>query len=152
MGTLTPALRQEGKRIHFEHQALEEVLNELNSALDQMACHGDVVADFRAAGQLRRCGRQLIESLPEHCRREEAVLLEPVSEVSPELAEFCTRMKDQHTDLLLRLHAFRDALDDFNRADDLSEAISKLNKQGRELTRELRHHVATEEQELSGFL
>ncbi len=152
MGTLTPTIREEGARIHYEHQALEQLLRELNSALDQLVCYGEVLADFRAARQILQYGRQLIELVPEHCRREEAVLFEPVSGVSPELAEFCTQMKDEHTDLLLRLDAFRTALDDFNRADDLSEAICKLKEQGKELTRELREHVATEEQELSGFL
>ena len=152
MGTLTPTIREDGARIHYEYHALEQLLRELNSALDQMARQGEVVADFRTAGQIRQCGRQLIELVPEHCRREEALLFEPVSGVSPEMADFCTQMKEEHTHLLLRLDAFCTALDDFNRADDLSKAISELNKQGRELTRELRRHVTREEQELSGFL
>ncbi len=152
MATLSPAFRIETQRIHSEHQILEYVLSELDEALDSLACYGEVFADFRSAGQLRRSGRQLTQQFPEHCRREEANLLDPVADVSPELAEFCGRMKGEHADLLVRLAGFRTALDDFERTDDLAEAICRLKEQGKELTRDLRRHVETEERELSGFL
>lgn len=152
MATLSPSFRADTAKIHNDHQILGRVLHELDSALDRLVCYGEVFADFSAAGLVRRYGRQLTEQFPAHCRREEATLLDLVADISPELAEFCTRMKGEHADLLVRLEVFRVALDDFERADDLSEAIWNLKEQGRELTRELRRHVATEEQELSGFL
>ncbi len=152
MATLNPTFRSDTERIHREHQLLEHLLCELDAALDRLVCYGEVFADFSAAGLLRLYGRRLTKEFPEHCRREEATLLDPIAEVSPELAEFCSRMKGEHVDLLVRLAEFRAALDAFDRADDLSETMYRLKDQGKELTRELRRHVATEENELRGFL
>lgn len=160
MATLTPAFRAASERLHKEHEALGQVLCGLDAALDHLVCYSEVYADLSAADEIRRLGRQLAEQIPGHCRREEISLLEPVSEVSPELGEFCTEMKSEHSDLLMRLGRFCAALKGFDRAllpsqvegEDLSEVISHLKETGRELTLELRRHVAAEEQELGGFL
>ena len=152
MATLSATFRADTERIHGEQRVLERLLRELDRALDRLVYYGEVFADFKAAGQIRRYGRQLTEQFPEHCQREEAQLLDPVAGVSPELAEFCSRMKGEHSDLLVQLAAFRKALDDFDRTDDLSEAICALKDRGKELTRDLRRHVENEEQELSRFL
>jgi len=151
MATLTATFRTESERIHGEHQLLEQVLRKLDSALERLVCYSEVYANLATAEQVRRYGRQLIEEFPGHCRREQALVLGPVSKVSPELAEFCDQMKVEHSELLVRLSMFRAALDDFDKAEDLNEAICDLKDTGKELTQQLRHHVVREEQELSGF-
>jgi hemerythrin-like domain-containing protein len=152
MATLTPTFRADAARIHDEHRALERALDRAEPALERLVCYGEVFADLSVGDELRRFGKELAEHFPEHCRREEAVLLDRVAEVSPELAEFSRQMKVEHVGLLARLDDFCGALDEFNRMDDASEAVYHLKEKGTELTREMRRHLATEEQELDGFL
>ncbi len=152
MATLTPAFRADSERIHKEHQILGHILTRLESALDHLVCYSEVYANLATADDVRRYGRQLAEQFPGHCRREEAALLDPIAEVSPELGEFCKQMRNEHQDLLVRLATFSSALDAFDKAEDLYEAVCRLKDVGKELTGDLRRHVETEERELSGFL
>jgi len=144
--------RETGIEIHEEHLTLLEDLAQLDRGLDRLECYSEVFANLAEAERVKARGRRLTEQLPDHFRREEMTILTAASRVSPELAEFCSQMKAQHGDLLVRLTAFRAALDDFDRTDDLSEAIYQLKEQGKAFTRDLRWHVAAEELELSGFL
>ncbi len=152
MTTLTASFRGEGEKVHDEHLVLAQVLYKLDSALDRLVCYPEVYASLASAAQVRRYGRQLIEQFPEHCRREEALLLGPISGVSPELAEFCNEIKKEHCELLARLGTFRAALHEFDKGQDINEAVSRLKEAGKELARAMRLHVAKEEKELSGFL
>jgi hemerythrin-like domain-containing protein len=152
VATLTPAFRAESERIHNEHQFIGHVLSKLDSALDHLVCYSEVYANLASAEDVRLYGRQLAEQFPGHCRREEAVLLNPVSQVSPELREFCNQMRLEHQDLIVRLATFRDALDAFDKADGLYEAVCQLKEVGKDLITDVRRHVETEEHELSGFL
>jgi len=152
MATLTAAFREETKRIHKEHKALEKVMTDLDVALDRLTCYSEVFADLAGADEVRRCSRLLARVLPEHCRREETALLDPVSDVSPQLRIFCQEMRQEHREVLAQLDSLTLAVKDLDRAEDLPEAIWHLKEQGKQLTTELRRHVAVEEQELSGFL
>ena len=152
MATLTPAFRADSERIHSEHQILGHILTKLESALDHLVCYSEAYANLATADDVRRYGRQLAEHFPGHCRREETAVLGPISEVSPELDEFCKQMRNEHQDLLVRLATFSSALDAFDKAEDLYDAVCRLKDVGRELTGDLRRHVETEERELSGFL
>ena len=132
---------------------MERLLAKLDAGLDRLVCYSEVYANLATAREVPTLGRQLVGEFSDHCQREEASLLDPVSEVSPELREFCSQKKLEHQALRMRLDAFRSALDDFEgEACDLYEAICHLKDSGKDLTRELRRHVDSEEQELSGFL
>lgn len=152
MATLTAEFLAGTKRIHKEHKALERVLRELEVALDRLTCYSEVFADLAGADEVRRCSRLLARVLPEHCRREETAVLDPVSDVSPQLRIFCQEMRQEHREVLAQLDSVMLAVQDLDRAEDLPEAIWHLKEQGKQLTTELRRHVAVEEQELSGFL
>jgi len=150
--TFMTMTREAGIEIHEEHLTLLEDLAQLDRGLDRLESYTGVFANLAGVQRVKDHGRRLAEQLPNHFKREEKTILPAASRVSPELAEFCSQMKAQHGDLLVRLTAFRAALDDFDRTDDLSEAIYQLKEQGKALTRDLRRHVAAEELELSGFL
>ena len=152
MATLTAEFRAETQRIHKEHLALENLVTDLDVALDRLTCYSEVFTDLASADEVRRCSRLLARVLPEHCRREEAVLLDRISDVSPQLRAFCSEMRQAHAEVLARLESLTAALDELDRAEDLPEAIWHLKEQGKELTAELSRHIAAEEQELSGFL
>lgn len=152
MATLTATFRAETGKVHRDHQILAQLLRSLDVALDGLVCYAEVFADLASAARVNRCGRQLIDHFPEHCRREEELVLGPVSEVSPELAEFCREMKSEHTELFARLANFGAALDELDKAEDINEAVCHVKERGKELTAEMRRHVANEEHELSGFL
>ncbi len=152
MATLTASFRTETGKVHLEHQILAQMLRSLDAALDELVCYAEVFADLASAERVCRYGRQLVEKFPEHCRREEELVLGPVSEVSPELAEFCGEMKNEHAALMAQLATFGEALGELEKAEDLSEAVCHLKERGKALTSELRRHVAYEERELSGFL
>ncbi len=152
MATLTAVFREETRRIHLEHEALEKIITDLDVALDRLACYSEVFADLAGADDVRRCTRLLARVLPEHCRREETALLDPVSDVSPQLRIFCQEMRQEHREVLAQLQSMGLAVEALDRAEDLTEAIWHLKEQGKQLTAELRRHVAVEEHELGGFL
>lgn len=152
MATLTTAFRTETERVHREHQILDQVLHKLDAALERLVCYSEVFADLASAEQVRCYGLQLAEHFPGHCQREEAAVLDPVSQISSELGQFCREMKNEHAELLAQLGTFRAALEAFDSAEDLSETICHLKQKGKELTSNLRRHVSREEHELSGFL
>lgn len=141
-----------GERIHDEHLSLIEDLARLDAGLDRLECYSEVYANLAGAEQVKLCGHRLVEQFPDHCWREEKTVLAVAGGVSAELAEFCSQMKAEHRVLLTQLSTFRAALDDFEQAEDLNEAVCRLKETGKELTRALRCHVEREEHELEGFL
>lgn len=152
MARLTPTFRAESERIHGDHLAMIEVLTELERELDHLANPQDDSHASTSIGAVREHAWRMIRELPEHCSREEAQLLGPVSDVSPQLAEFCRQMKQEHQVMLAHLPTFRAALEELENSRDREAAIRRVTREGKELTREIRRHVEVEEQELSGFL
>ncbi len=141
-----------GTEIHQEHVVLLEDLIQLDRGLDRLECYSEVFANLGGCEQVKDRGRRLAEQLPGHFTREEKTILAVASQVSPELDGICSELKGEHAELLVRLDAFRAALDELDRAEDLDNAVWQLKGAGKELTSYLRHHVAREEDELSGFL
>ena len=152
MATLTPTFHEDAKHLHGDHLALGAAIDHLDAALDRLICFSEVYANLAAAGEVYRCGRELNAKFPRHCRREEAELLAPVSAVSPDLCELCGGLAREHQEVLARLAAFTAALDEYERAADLDQAVRHVKETGKDLTHELRRHIAIEEHELSGFL
>ena len=152
MASLSPAFRIESRKIHQEHQVIDQDLTELEAALDHLVCYSQVHGDVAAAEKVLRFGRRLATYLPAHCAREETLLLDTVSDVSPQLAEFAAEVKRQHRELLTRLDSFILSLWRLESFEDAASAVFELKEEGRKLARELRQHVAMEERELSGFL
>jgi hypothetical protein len=152
MASLSPAFRIESKRIHHEHQVIDEDLLALEVALEHLVGHSELHTDLAAAEKVMQCGRRLATYLPAHCAREEALLLDTVSDISPQLAEFAQEMKRQHGELLMRLDSFILSLGRLETQEDAEAAVLELKDEGMKLAREMRQHVAMEERELSGFL
>lgn len=152
MATLTPTFQAESARIHEEHHAFVDELTELERQLDHLDCDAQGLVDLNTAVAVTERGWKIVRELPEHCLREEAQLLDPVSEVSAELAEFTRQMRREHHALLAHLETFRCALDDLENSPDLPAAVHGVKTAGGRLARHLRRHIETEENELSGFL
>ena len=151
MAILTAAFRADSQRIHGEHEVLLDRLMEMERALEHLALRGNAAADADL-DVVREVGLQLTREWPEHCRREEEELLRTVADVSPELGDFCRRMREEHQTLMAQLALFRVDLEDLKSARDPKVAVEHLIEDGAKLARALRHHVAMEERELSGFL
>ena len=152
MAILTPAFRSDSERIHSEHEVLLDKLTEMERALDHLAVRPDALADGANIEVVRGVGLKLTVEWPDHCRREEEELLKTVAEVSPELSDFCRRMREEHQVLMAQLALFRVDLQDLKDACDSRAAVEHLIDDGTKLARALRQHVELEERELSGFL
>ena len=152
MARLTPAFRTESERIHNEHQAMLAELEELERQLDHLALDANPSADLSRINDVCLLGRHLMKELSEHCRREEAEILARVADVSPELAEFCRLVKQEHAAMETRFQDFSRVLDDVDAAPDFSAAARRVKEEGKDLVRAVRRHIEMEEQELSGFL
>lgn len=152
MASLSPAFRIESKKIHQEHLVIDEDLLALEVALEHLGGDLQNCNDLAAAEKAMQCGRRLATYLPAHCAREEALLLDTVSDVSTQLAEFAEEMKRQHRELLMRLDSFILSLGRLETQENMESVILELKEEGMRLAREMRQHVAMEERELSGFL
>lgn len=152
MATFPASFPADSEKVHCEHQALITELGELDAALDELICDSQVFADLAPARKVCACGRHLADTLPEHFRREEAAILNPVARVSPELAEFTQEMRRQHQALRARLADFCRALEALEAAQDLDQAVAYVKQQGKQLAREMSNHIALEENQLGGFL
>jgi len=141
-----------GREIHKEHEELERVLARLDAALDRLVYYAEVFADLHTVTQVRRLGGILTSWFPDHCRREEELLLEPVARVSNELDTFSRSMRAEHIELLALLSSFRSALEEYDSGESSPAAVGNLKECGKELVASIRAHVALEERELSGFL
>ena len=152
MARLTPEFRAESERIHNEHRTMLVELEELERQLDHLAPAANPSADWNRISDVREYGRRLMKELTEHCLREEKEVHARVADVSPELAEFCRVMKQEHDATQARFQAFSRALEEFDHTPDVSAAVVRIKEEGTMLARAVRRHIETEEQELSGFL
>ncbi|HEY4581099.1 MAG TPA: hemerythrin domain-containing protein [Candidatus Acidoferrales bacterium] len=152
MASLSEPFRVESKLVHEEHVAILHYLAELDRGLDRLGeITGDTL-DAKLYEEIHHYGRLLATAMPEHFRREEQTVLDTVSQVSPELAEFAREMKTQHDQLRARLDLFCHTLEQMQLAESPAESAPELQRLGKNFTRELGRHVALEESELSGFL
>ena len=152
MASLSPAFRVESRKIHQEHETIDQDLIELEAALDHLVTRSKMRGDIVTAEKVLQCGRRLATYLPAHCAREEALVFDTVADISPQLAQFGAEMKRQHRELLLRLDSFILSLGHLESFENRGDAIFKLKEEGCKLAEEFRRHIATEECELSGFL
>ena len=140
---------QETLSIHQEHEELVAQLDQMDAALEQMVCYTEVFTDLATANQAISRGKWMAEWLPRHYQHEETTVLETIARMSPELASFAREMKRQHNEMRLRLESFRDLLAHLSRTGDLENAVSQLKKDGKDLTRMMRLHMAAEEKKFS---
>ena len=152
MATLTRDFQRTNHAIHVEnHQVLEE-LRMLDHALDRMQHSGDMFDRLATAKEVEIYGKWLAAELPDHFLREERNLLDSVADISPQLSQFCTAMKQQHRDFSARLDGFNAAIRNLEYAEELEPALAKVADQGKQFTHDMRAHIQLEEEELSGFL
>jgi len=152
MASFSPSFRSVSNRIHSEHEAVINELNELEGALDDLAGCSARFAHRAAVERVSRSGQRLSQMLPEHFIREETSLLDTVARVSPELEDFGREMRAQHHTLRGRLAEFCVALQKLENPAAAGEAVNAVTESGGTLATELREHVLLEESELGGFL
>jgi len=152
MATFSPAFLVSTKTIHGEHTHLLSDLNRLTAALNRLDCYSEAFADLSSVDEVRTLIKRLCDSLPEHFDREEETVLQPVTEVSPELRELVGDLKKEHEDLRAGLATLSLALAELDSADDLYDAIWYIKELGTDFIHKLGRHVAVEEHELAGFL
>lgn len=152
MAALSKAFLSETERIHHDHEKILNELSELEMALQRLDFGPDILSDQRKVRKVQEVCQRLAGELPEHCRREEAMLYDTVSGVSTELAEFAKQMHLQHLEIIALLNAFCVTLDDLPNSFDLTAAVTAMRSQGLELIQAIRGHINCEEHTLSGFL
>ena len=69
--------------------------------------------------------------------------------MSPELASFAREMKRQHNEMRVRLESFRDRLAHLSETSDLENAVNEMKREGKDLTRMMRLHMAAEEKKFA---
>ena len=146
MATLTQAFRTESQKIHAEHTEILAELEALERSLEHLG------RNDAAPKEVLDLGRRLLRELPAHCRHEEETLHGTVGEVSPELAQFCALMREEHDAMRARLWSFANGLDRLEAAREDAAAIANMQREGRVFVQQLRRHIQLEERELSGFL
>ena len=151
MATFPSSFRTDSARIHGEHQELLLQLADFISALEALG-PSTLSIDPLGAGRLRRSAARLESYLPSHFRREEATLLDAVSPVSPELAEFARQMRHEHQQFTVRMSQFAAAVADLEAGDHGGASLRKVQEAGEVLAHDLAEHIALEEHQLDGFL
>ena len=151
MASLDPKFHQETVSIHREHEELIAQLDQLDAALDQIFCYAEIFTDLATANQAISRGKWLAEWLPKHYEHEETTVLETIARMSPELSSFAREMKRQHNEMRVRLESFREHLAHLNETADLENAVNELKKEGSDLTRMMRLHMAAEEKKFASL-
>ncbi len=151
MASLDPSFHRQTANIHREHEELIAQLDTLDAALEQIVCYAEIFSDLATANQAISSGQWMAEWLPRHHAEEETTVLETMAKMGPELASFAREMKRQHTEMRIRLEAFRDHVARLGENRDLEAAVSELKREGKDLTRMIRLHMAAEEKKLNGL-
>jgi hypothetical protein len=99
MSSLDPKFHEETASIHREHKELLWQLDQLDSAVDQLACYAELFTDLSTANQAMSRGKWMSEWLPKHYAHEETTVLETIARMSPELASLAREMKHQHNEM-----------------------------------------------------
>jgi Hemerythrin HHE cation binding domain len=149
MASLDPKFHQETVSIHKEHEVLLAQLDQLDAAVEQMVCYAEVFTDLATANQAMSRGKWVAEWLPKHYEHEETTVLETIARMSPELASFAREMKRQHNEMRVRLESFCDQLAHLSENSDLENAVNQMKKEGKDLTRLMRLHMAAEEKKFA---
>jgi Hemerythrin HHE cation binding domain len=149
MASLDPKFHEETVSIHQEHEELLAQLDQLDAAVGQMVCYAEVFTDLATANQAMSRGKWVAEWLPGHYAHEETTVLETIARMSPELASFAREMQRQHHEMRVRLEGFRDRLAHLHENRDLESAVSEMKREGRDLTRMMRLHMAAEEKKFA---
>lgn len=152
MATAGTVLRTETAHIHNDHLFLTRLLDKFEATLERASHASDLRTQLSDIESLSRFAQLLADEMPSHCRREEETVFKAVSEVSPELAEFCEEMKREHGESLVLLAGFRQALEKLDTTEDMNQALSQIQETGLDFSHSLRQHVEREESALSGFL
>jgi hypothetical protein len=151
MASLDPSFHQETVSIHHEHEELMAQLDQLDSALEQIVCYSEIFADLSTTNQAISRGKWIAEWLPKHYEHEETTVLATIAKMSPELASFAREMKRQHNEMRVRLEGFRDHLAHLEPRDGVEAAVAELKREGKDLTRVMRLHMAVEEKKFTGL-
>jgi len=151
MASVDPNFHLETVSICREHEELLAQLDRLESALEQIVCYSEIFSDLATANQAIGSGKWIAEWLPRHHAHEETTVLEAIAKMTPELASFAREMKRQHTEMRIRLENLRDHLAHLGENRDLEAAVEELKREGRDLTRMLRLHMAAEENKFAGI-
>ncbi len=151
MASLDPGFHQEIRSLHQEHEELMAQLDKLDSALEQMVCYTEVLTDLAMANQATATGKWIADWLPHHYAHEETSVLETMARMSPELASFAREMKRQHSEMRVRLEGLRDHIAHIGEQGNLESAVADLKREGKDLTRMIRLHMATEDKKFAGL-
>jgi DUF438 domain-containing protein len=148
-GQLGSKVHEETISIHNEHEVLLAQLDQLDAALEQIDCYAEIFTDLVTANHAMSRGKWMAEWLPRHYAHEETTVLETIAKMSPELASFAREMKRQHSEMRVRLESLRDRLTHLSETSDLVGAVHQMRKEGKDLTRMMRLHMAAEEKKFA---
>jgi len=149
MASVDPNFYQQAANIHREHEELIAQLDLLDAALEQIDCYAEIFTDLATTNQAASGGAWMAEWLPRHHAEEETTVLEVVARMGPELASFAREMKRQHIEMRVRLEAFRDHIAHLGEKRDLEAAVNELKREGKDLMRMIRLHMAAEEKKFA---
>jgi vacuolar-type H+-ATPase subunit I/STV1 len=149
MASLDPKFHEETVSIHKEHEGLLAQLDQMDAALEQIVCYSEIFTDLATANQALSRGKWMAEWLPRHYEHEETTVLATIAKMSPELASFAREMKRQHNEMRVRLENFRDRIEHLSETSDLEDAVNQIKKDGTNLTRMMRLHMAAEEKKFA---
>ena len=151
MASLDPKFHEETVSIHKEHEELVAQLDQMDAALEQIVCYSEIFTDLATANQALSRGKWMAEWLPRHYEHEETTVLATIAKMSPELASFAREMKRQHNEMRVRLESFRDRMEHLSETTDLEDAVNQIKKDGTNLTRMMRLHMAVEEKKFASL-
>ena len=151
MAGVDPKLSEASMTLQREHNELMSRLDALDAALEQIVCYAEIFSDLATANQALQEGRWVEQWLPRHQAYEETSVLETIANMSPELAGFAREMRRQHNEMRLRLESFREHIEHLGENRDLETAVTELKREGKDLTRMMRLHMAREDKTLSGL-
>jgi hypothetical protein len=146
-----PQFHEQTLSVHQEHEELVVQLDQMDAALEQMVCYTEFFTDLATANQAISRGKWMAEWLPRHYEYEETRVLETIAKMSPDLASFAREMRRQHNEMRVRLESFRDRIANLSQSGNLEDAVNQLKKDGKDLTRMMRLHMAAEEEKFASL-
>ena len=150
MASLDPKFHEETISIHKEHEELLAQLDQLDAAVEQMACYAEIFTDLATANQAMSRGKWVAEWLPKHYEHEETTVLETIAQ--DESGAGFVRSGDEAP-----AQGNAGAAGEFPRqtgahlseTSDLENAVNEMKREGKDLTRMMRLHMAAEEKKFA---
>jgi hypothetical protein len=138
-------LKMDTERVHFEHEHLEDELQDLDAAIQSIDFDSQPLPELDGMAAAGVIVRNLECELPGHFREEEGTLLPDLARLNPELTDWVGAM--EHNDVLIwrELEAIRTSLERLKSSTEMTEDLDQIQSAVAKLRHLIHTHAHGEE-------